>query len=554
MACNTSNPYLVTYPQNCDCCASPDCPTTYNAKCVVYSGPNLTCTEINTGDNLETALQQIEQKVCEVVGDYSTYNTYCLAPIYTQQEFVETISEAYCNLQDAFDTFVGTTFVNYQTSVTNQFTAITNPGLTCTYAGVTNVDTLNTILTKYCNTFGDIYSDIDVSGVDWTGGGCFVVPSPPTTVADGFQLVIDQLCSCCSSGVVLPTFNNLGSCLPSPGANDTLVQTIDKIKTRLCQTGTFDINALTWGCVVKPSSTTTNLQAAFQTVLNTLNDYIQNKLSFTADFTVTATDPMDICAGLTLGLATPIVSSDRLVASNVADLAPGTLIQKLTAGTNVTLDDTTIPGQVIINSTGSDTYKVKAESTDTTPDYLIDKIDGQNNVIQGIAITDTYNAISEQVELTPVIDWNIFINAMFDEIESDPTLQARFCAIVASCSSTTTTTTTTGASEFILDPQYGLYFTNIVGSGAGLPVFAYPVNTLQTATYVGLTAQTFTVTIAGGFVFPGDANVTLYVNSLSVACATLVGGATGTYALALPSAPLLGEEVRIAIGTGTCPP
>lgn len=552
MACNTSNPYLVTYPQNCDCCASPDCPTTYNAKCVVYSGPNLTCTEINTGDNLETALQQIEQKVCEVVGDYSTYNTYCLAPITTQQEFVESISEGYCNLLTAFNTFVNTTFVNYQTSVTNQFTAITNPGLTCTYAGVTNVDTLNTILTKYCNTFGDIYSDIDVSGVDWTGGGCFVVPSPPATVADGFQLVIDQLCSCCSSGVVLPTFNNLGSCLPSPGANDTLVQTIDKIKTRLCQTGTFDINALTWGCIVKPSTTTTNLQAAFQTVLTTLNDYIQNKLSFTADFTVTATDPMDICAGLTLGLATPIVSSDRLVASNVADLAPGTLIQKLTAGTNVTLDDTTIPGQVIINSTGSDTYKVKAESTDTTPDYLIDKIDGQNNTIQGISIADSYNAISEQVELTPIIDWSIFINAMFDEIESDPALAARFCAIVASCGSTTTTTTTTGASNFVLAPNYGLYFTNVAGSGVGLPVFAYPVNVTTTLTYVGLTAQNFTIDINGTRAFPGNFNVSLLVNSIVVDCETISIDGAQTKILTLPAPPTLGQEVRITIGSGAC--
>ena len=510
--------------------------------------------EINSGDNLETALQQIEQKVCEVVGDYSTYNTYCLAPITTQQEFVEAISEGYCDLLDDFNTFVGTTFVNYQTSVTNQFNDIINPNITCVSAGVTNTDDIYEVLTKYCNTFTDIYDNIDVTSVDWTGGGCFVVTIPPTTVVEGFQLVIDQLCSCCNSGGgALPSFNNLGSCLPSPGANDSLVSTIDKIKTRLCQTGTFDINALTWGCISKPSTTTTNLQAAFQTVLTTLNDYVQNKLTFSADFNVTATDPMDPCAGLTVELTTPIVSNDRLVASNVADLTPGTLIQKLTPGTNITLDDLTIPGQVIINASGiGDTYQVKADAPDASPDFLINKVEGVNNTIDGVSISESYNAGTDKVDLTPAISWTVFINKMFDEIESDPALQARFCAIVDYCGSTTTSTTTTGASAFVLAPGGSLYFTNILASGAGLPVFSYPVNAFTSLTYTGLTAQNFDVTIAGTYPIPGNANISLLVNGLVVDCETVPGGAPGTYQVTLPSAPLLGQEVRITIGTGGC--
>lgn len=440
MACYNNTPLIagVQYPQPCDCCTDPDCPNPISAKCVYYNGPALPCSGITTGEDLETALQNIEEQICSVIGDYSTYNTYCLAPINTQQEFVEAISQGYCSLKDDFDFFVNTTFVNYQTSVTNQFNAIINPAITCATAGVTNVDTLTTVLNKYCTKMTSLTTYVDISGVTWD---C-LVPGPITKLEDGFNALVSAICSLSSAGTVLPTFNNIGSCLPSPGAADSLVDTIDKIKTRLCQTPTFDINALTWGCTPKPSTTTTNLQAAFQSVLDGVNDYKQNKLSFSPDFTLTPTNPLDPCAGQTLNLTVPVIGSDRFVASDPGDASPATLIQKLAAGPNITLDIVTNPGQVTITSL-ADTYKVKADATDLNPDYLIDKITGVTNVVDGIAITDTYDAGSENVLLTPTIDWTTFINKMFDVISVDAALYARFCELACACDCTSTTTTTT---------------------------------------------------------------------------------------------------------------
>lgn len=555
MACYNNTPLIVgvQYPQPCDCCTNPDCPNPINAVCVYYNGPALPCSGVNTGDNLETALESIEEKICEVVGDYSTYNTYCLAPITTQQEFVESISEGYCNLLDSFTTFVDVTFVNYQTSVTNQFNSIIYPGIICDIAGVVDTDDLTCILEKYCDTFDTINAYVDISSVNWQ---CIVPGSPVTSIQQGFEILVDQICNLYTTGIVLPTFNNLGSCLPSPGANDSLVSTIDKIKTRLCQTPTFDINALTWGCLVKPSTTTTNLQAAFQTVLTTLNDYTQNKLSFSADFTLTPVDPMDPCAGQTLSLTAPVVGVDRKVASDPFDAAPGTLMEKLTPGSNITLDNITIPGQVIINSS-SDTYKVKADAADVNPDYLVDKITGDNNSLDGIQITDYYNALDETVHLYPSIDWNVFIDKMLTIIETNPVLLAKFCEVVAMCSTTTTTTTTAvPAGVFVLDAAYGLNITNVTGSGTGLPSFSYPVlsGTSQSLAHSGLSAQTFAVGLTGTRAFPGTFNISLIVNGFVIAdCKniTVDGAQSKTLTLPFPGASA-SDDVQIAIGIGAC--
>lgn len=442
MACYNLTPttYQTTFPQPCDCCQEDGCAQQLDSKCVYYNGPALPCTEIGTGDSLEEALQKIEEKVCEATGDYSTYNTYCLAPIATQQQFVEAISEGYCELLDDFDTFVNTTFVNYQTSVTNQFNAIINPNITCTVAGVTNTDTIYQVLNKYCTTITSIDNYVDISGVTW---GC-IVPGPVTNLEDGFNALVTAICTLSSSAYVPPTFNNLGTCLPTPGAADSLVSTIEKIKTRLCQTPTFDINALTWGCITQPSVTTTDLQSAFQEVLDQLNDYIQNKLTFSADFTVSATNPGDPCDGLTVELASPVVGTDRFVASNSLDASPGTLADKVQAGSNITLDFLTTPGQMIISAPlVADTYKVKADASDTNPDFLIDKLEGLINTTDGIFIQDAYDPVSETVQLFPGIDWTVFINKMFDVISVDAALYARFCELSCNCDCTTTTSTTT---------------------------------------------------------------------------------------------------------------
>src|SRR5258708_1798727 len=79
-----------------NCTSLPSC--ALNANCVIYSGPNLQCSGIVTNDALDIILQKIDPLLCSASGDYSGYNTYCLAPITTQKQFVESISNYVCTL------------------------------------------------------------------------------------------------------------------------------------------------------------------------------------------------------------------------------------------------------------------------------------------------------------------------------------------------------------------------------------------------------------------------------------------------------------------------
>lgn len=535
MSCNTIYPftYSVTYPAPCDACQ--DCGTTgcqgnADAKCVFYTGAALPCSGIATNDNLEVALQKVEEQICSVIGNYATYNTYCLAPVTTQQQFVEKISLAYCNLQSDYDFFINTTFPAYQAQVNVDINGALYPQVTCTLTGVTTADSVATVLTKYCTEFTNIWNYIDISTVTWNG--CFTVPTPPTNVAEGFDLLASQICSVAATVSPLPTFNNIGSCLPSPGSADTLAQTIDKIKTRLCQTPTLDLSTITWGCTPDLSTSNTDLNGALQGIVNSTSDWFENKLTFSPDFTVSYVDPLDTCQGKYLELATPIVSTDRLVASNVADLSPGTLIDKLTPGTNITLDDTTTPGQVIINATTADTYQVKASSTDTTPDYLIDKVTGKYNTPIGIGITDSYNAITKTVDFTPTINWAAFVPAMLAAINADPVLYAQLCGLTCGCNCSTTTTTTTSSTTTTtttLVPVWSIYPVDIyscVDCGAGSTGSTVAQLPYGTTVSVGMFFQNVIPEGPAGNVYmltsivpvAGPATITLEPTSATMSC------------------------------------
>ena len=352
--CNNNSPFSTfslqaTYPT---ACVPSECSgQVFKTKCVYYSGANLSCSGINTNDSLELALQKIDTQICTITGDYSTYNTYCLAPITTQRQFVETISEFVCNTQTSLSTFTGTTFPAYQSTVNTRFTALEVPGITCSFASVTNTDTLQQILTKYCTAFTTLNNKFSLSGVNW--GQCFTVVSNPTSIADAFSLLVDQICQVKSmTSGSLPVFNNIGTCLPSPGSSDTLVSTINKIITKLCSLPTFNINSINWGYLTKPSSVDNDLQSAFQTITTKVSDNSFNAVTgYSADFVVSATNPSDPTAGKTIALATPI-SQDRYVAATNGDSSPGVLQSKLYAGTGITLDYTTNAGKATIISTG----------------------------------------------------------------------------------------------------------------------------------------------------------------------------------------------------------
>ncbi len=443
-------------------------PCYLDAGCVYYTGPALNCAGINTNDALDVILQKIDPLLCAATGDYSTYNTYCLAPITTQKEFVESISNFVCTLRDDFDTFTGTTYVNDQTTVDNRLDAIEVPGITCVSASVTNTDTLQQVLNNYCTKFGAIDLLLDVSGANWSQ--CYTVSPAPTTPTEGFDILIDQICllkaTVESGSASLPTFNNVGSCLPAPLTTaDTLVDTINKIKVRLCQTGTLDTTTLSWGCVSTPSGGQ-NLQDSLQNILSRITAIAQSlPTQFdSGDFTVTNVDNSNLCLGKKIELAAAF-TQDRFVAATTSDMAPGVLQDKLIPGTDISLDFVTSPGFVIINSTGGSgtgDHKVAVDGTDGTPDYLGVKIIA-GGITNGIQIVPAVDTINEVVVLNVSVNVITLFQSLIDALSTDSGLYSAFCTAAAGCpspcaapsnvivtyqagettTSTTTTTTTT---------------------------------------------------------------------------------------------------------------
>lgn len=438
-----------------------------DAACVFYTGPALSCSAIATNDNLQSILQKIDPLLCAATGDYSTYNTYCLAPITTQKQFVESISNFVCTLRDDYDTFISTTYSSFTTNTNSRLVALEVPGITCASAGVINTDTLQQVLNKYCTKFGQIDSAIDPSTANWNQ--CYVVSPAPVTITAGFNAIISQICNL--KGIVdanigvPPTFNNTGSCLPDPlTAADSLVDTINKIKTRLCQTGVINTASLTFGCVSNTVSGATDLQGTIQNILTKVTQIAQTlPTQFdSGDFTVSNVDNSNLCLGKKIELAVP-ANPDRFVAATPSDTNPGTLQQKLIPGTNMSLDYITSPGFVVINSSagvGIGDHKVSVDSTDPSPDYLGVKIITGGSV-NGIQVIPTVDTVNHLILLNISVNPNVLFQTLIDTLSTDPVLKTNFCNAVATCPSpcqapsnvtvtyqsggTTTTTTTTSS-------------------------------------------------------------------------------------------------------------
>lgn len=341
--CNNSSISLTGswYPGS-PCSENTECGgSSYNAQCVYYNGPNLPCSGVNTLDSLEYALQKIDEQICAISGDYSTYNMNCLntwygSTISTQAEFVDAITGYACEIATNLSTFINTTYPTDQTSIDDRLVAVEVPEITCTSASVVDTDDLQTVLSKYCTKFDEIDSAIDISGITWNS--CLTVVGSPATIKASFQLLADQICDVydlIGAGGILPTFNNSLSCI-SGTSDDTLVETIELIKTRLCLTPTYDFDAITWGCWGTQPADFQEFISKTVSYLNALND---QKVEFdSGDFTLAYVDPMNPCLGQVVSLATPI-NSDRFVASNASDTSPSTLVDKLTSSGSISLDD-----------------------------------------------------------------------------------------------------------------------------------------------------------------------------------------------------------------------
>jgi hypothetical protein len=347
-------------------CENNDCGgASTNASCVIYNGPTLSCSGIETLDNVEAALQKIDEQICAISGDYSTYNMNCLptwweAAITNQATFVDAITKFACEIRDNLATFIGVVYVCNQEILDDRLKALEVPGITCSFASVVSTDTLQQVLGKYCTKFGDIEASLNLSSVTWNN--CLTISGNPITVASGFQLISDQICSLyalIAGGGILPTFNNTLSCIGG-GSSDSLLTTITLIKNRLCLSPTLNMDNIVWGCFTE--------EATFEDVIikmvSTLGTLSANFVQFNAgDFILTPLDATNPCGGNMVSLAASL-NADRFVAVNALDTSPGTLNTKLSGSSsillttvsnsfiNITVADTNY-GDIIVTGTGA---------------------------------------------------------------------------------------------------------------------------------------------------------------------------------------------------------
>jgi len=442
MSCTTctDNQNTGFYPttEGCVNCPSP-CPDGCDIRdtsCVIYTGAQLNCIEAVPNTNLEVILQKIDAKICQTVGDYTGFNFYCLSdtgPINNEQQFVERISQFVCQVKSDLNTFINTTYPAGTNTLQTQINSLKQPNITsCSAVNIGPSDSQNVVLTKLSNAVCALYGAINPSSANWSQ--CFtLVGNPPATIVEAFNTILTQICSIKSSGgSSLPTFNNIGSCLASPTSADSLVDTISKIKTRLCATPTFFAGNLSTH-ICTQFSPSDSLETVLVSILNQLDSVSSGSIkAITTDFVLTNVDDSNLCLGKKIGLN--LTNIDRKVASNSADTTPGTLFDKLQAGANINLDFLTTPGKVILNATGGVTAdeKVKTSLLDSSAGYLDAKIIGSTDMVS-ISVQKVNS--DSQLKILANLDIPSLITTILDEIADDEDLKVKFCTLISSCPS-----------------------------------------------------------------------------------------------------------------------
>lgn len=570
MACENpignSSAYQYNY-NNSNCTPRASNCDVINASNVLYTGGDLSCIAVPTNSTLSEVLLLLAAAICEGGApnpDYSGYNTYCLRtgdnqPITTQQEFVESSSELLCTIKTDLNTFIDSTFVSSNANLQNQINAIKNPAITsCGALGIVSGDQIGAVLTKLSNGVCSILTSINPSSANWNS--CYTI-SAPTTIVGGFNAVLSMICdikSTVAAGLTLPTFNNVGSCLPTPlTTTDSLVTTINKIKSKLCTLPTFDYTLLNYNCV----DSATTLQNTIQNIIDFASDLKQNSvLTFDPSyFIVTNIDDLDLCQGKQVTL--DVTSLDRNVAANNSDSSPGTLINKLQGTANqIVVDDTTTAGKVTLSlhpSVAKEDVKVKVSNSDPQSSYLINKLEGTSTGEISINVYEdaVTNPSSHVAKITPIINWQNFAETLLLAINGDSYLKSLFCQI--DCNTVPTAyykleVTNTGPTtlDFSVDldqttPPLSIHSATTFTVSGTSTYNPTPVAVTASSTPIGATLTlTNTSSVSVSFNYSTRDNANLLITGGSSGSGTLAPGGTITPGFTFGTSP---DDYRLVI-------
>ena len=331
--CTCTNPTLV----NPATIPATGCISTNYARCIYYSGNNITCgITANNGENLDTIIGKIATAICNVTPadlNWPAFDYQCLrldgsltssgpSDITTGQEFAEAVSIALCTLATAVDI---TPNITISGPCSAYFSGLT-PGTSSL------VDILDDFIVKLC----DLNALNSTAGVTTacSAGVWTSVPAGGSTLGTWVNWIKTNVCSLVSgvqaditnlqtfqtnveTFVGDPSFSlidNSTSCISGSGADD-LLTTINLIKNKLCSINTTVSGLPNLSALTLPWSTCPGLfpsygnTASLTTQLTRIvNEIAARSFSFSGDFTTSAT-----ACGVSVSLAsagTPFTCSD----------------------------------------------------------------------------------------------------------------------------------------------------------------------------------------------------------------------------------------------------
>ena len=398
--CTCSNPTLVT-PASIP---PTGCISTNYARCIYYSGNNITCGITATnGDNLDVIINRLATAICNVTPAdlaWATFNYQCLredgtltsagpSNITTGKEFAEAVSIALCSLATASDVTPNITIAG---TCSTYFSGLT-PGTS------TLVDILDDFIVKLCAL--NAQNDTSTVTTACSAGLWTSVPAAGSTLGTWVNWIKTNVCSLTTTlqGRVtsLETFesnlytfvgdstlsliDNSTSCISGSGSDD-LLTTIGLIKSKLCSIDSLvsaipDLANITlpWtSCPgLFPSYSAT---ASLVTQLTRLVNEVAARTYFfnLSDFTVSST-----ACGTTVSLASPggaFTCSDLNTCSiqNLGDVDPtfvpasqfAVLSWSGTQWTSKTVSLTSTSGSCLITSSATPNLTFNVESNVAT--------------------------------------------------------------------------------------------------------------------------------------------------------------------------------------------
>lgn len=406
--CTCTNPTLV----NPATIPATGCISTNYARCIYYSGNNITCgITANNGENLDSVIGKIATAICNVTPadlNWPAFDYQCLrldgsltssgpSDITTGQEFAEAVSIALCTLATATDI---TPNITISGPCSAYFSGLT-PGTS------TLVDILDDFIVKLC----DLNALNSTAGVTTacSAGVWTSVPAGGSTLGTWVNWIKTNVCSLVSgvqaditslqtfqtnveTFVGDPSFSlidNSTSCISGSGADD-LLTTINLIKNKLCSINTTvsglpNLSALTlpWSTCPGLFPTYGNTASLTTQLTRIVNEIAARSFSFSGDFTTTAT-----ACGVSVSLAsagTPFTCSDLASCAlfNIGD------VNAYGLGTGATYNSTGL----FWNSTATGWSAKKFAMTSTGGTCAISYVDND------VANTLTYN-IESNISVT----------------------------------------------------------------------------------------------------------------------------------------------------------